>query len=156
MRGVLHGVERIMTQRERIMARVLTMPDESLPDVENCLNLVEHRNGTPDSSGPLLSIPYCAPILSSGDVSGALATRWDVLTRVQSAFKRIRGDRASTSTLYEAYQRSRPQLSLSRLQFHEILVEWSSPMVGRLGREEGTTSDDDQFWLIVLPMAMDS
>ncbi|MEM9771827.1 MAG: hypothetical protein AAF889_09570 [Cyanobacteria bacterium P01_D01_bin.73] len=147
-----------MTQRERIMARLQTMSDESLHEVENCLNFVAikrtEEDGSPSSS---LSNPCCSMgSLGGGDVSAALATRWDVLGRVRNAFKRIRGDRASTLMLYEAYKRSRPKLSLDRSQFHEILVEWSSPLVGCLGREEGATSDDDQFWLIAIPLPISS
>ncbi|MEM6503088.1 MAG: hypothetical protein AAF685_14775 [Cyanobacteria bacterium P01_C01_bin.89] len=147
-----------MTQRERIVARVQTLPDERLPQVESCLDYVELEDKDTNAPVSLSSAPCCATnALGGGDVSGALATRWDVLTRVRAGFQRIRGDRASTATLYEVYQRSRPELSLSRSQFHEILVEWSSPLVaGYLGREEGQTADDDQFWLVAVPAPVNS
>ena len=141
-----------MTQRERIMARLQMMPDEGLHEVETCLDFIEFKYAAMKS--PSLLPSHEIRGLNGDQIPEALAMRWDVLRRVQAGFKRIRGDRANTQTLYEVYQRSRPPLALNRSQFHEILVEWSSPLVGCLGREEGVTTDADQFWLAAAPISV--
>lgn len=143
--GVLHRVDR-MTQRERIMARLQAMPDNSLHEVETFLDFMQFKYAAMES--PALIAPHGDHALAMPEgMPKGMEVRWDVLRRVQLGFQRVRGDRAQTLTLYELYMRSGPTLALARPTFHEILVELSSPLVGYLGREEGICSDRDYFWL---------
>ncbi|MEM1426324.1 MAG: hypothetical protein AAGF75_07215 [Cyanobacteria bacterium P01_H01_bin.130] len=133
-----------MTQRERIMARLQTMPDASLHEVETFLEFLQFKHSAFDCPLPE---QLNGALERWGSMPEGLDVRLDILVRIRAGFQRIRSHRANTLTLYEVYRRSGPQLALDRPTFHEILVELSSPFVGYLGREEGISGDYDYFWL---------
>ena len=141
-----------MTQREQLLARLQAMPDESLHQIDTFSKFIQFQYTAMQASSliPLHSVEggECLEGVPQG-----FDLRLDILMRVQLGFRRLRRDRANTLTLHEIYVRSGPKLTLDRPSFHEILVELSSPLVGYLGREEGVTTDSDQFWIAAIYVA---
>ncbi len=72
-----------------------------------------------------------------------------VVSVVKNYLARAQSERADFNALHGAYVISTSTgLFLSREQFHEILVELSSPLTGYLGREEGSDWESDRFYFL--------
>jgi hypothetical protein len=76
-----------------------------------------------------------------------LKLRADIVSQLRHYLEDAKADDANVDSLHAVYVVSKRTPSLSRQEFHEILIELSSPLAGYLGRRKDTDGKDRFYFL---------
>ncbi|MEB3356886.1 MAG: DUF1802 family protein [Synechococcales bacterium] len=74
--------------------------------------------------------------------------RFHIIQVVKNYLKQTNAVDINVDTLFGVYYGSNPSKSLGKEEFHEILIELSSPLTGYLGRIKGNGSQGDRFYFL--------